>query len=65
MPGELSGWDVAEAARNVRPDIPVLYATGFSDDELRIVPGRRFFKKRYRVTSIIDTARQLGVDPTA
>lgn len=65
MPGELSGWDVAEEARNVRPDMAVIYASGFSDDDLRIVPGARFFKKPYRAMTIIETARELGVQPEA
>jgi CheY-like chemotaxis protein len=65
MPGALSGWDVAEQARNLRPGLPVIYATGFSDDAPRIVPGGRFFKKPYRASAIIDAARELGVCPSA
>lgn len=65
MPGVLSGWDVAEQARTLRPGLPVIYATGFSDDAPRIVPGGRFFKKPYRASAIIDAARELGVCPSA
>jgi CheY-like chemotaxis protein len=61
MPGGLSGWDVAEQARLLRPDIAVIYATGFSDDAPRIVPGARFFKKPYRASAVVDAARELGV----
>lgn len=61
MPGEASGWDVAERARKLRPDIPVIYATGYSEDPLRIVPGGKFFKKPYAVHAIIEAARELGV----
>jgi CheY-like chemotaxis protein len=61
MPGELSGWDVAEQARKERPDLPVIYATGFSEDPLRVVEGARFFKKPYRPSSILEAARELGV----
>lgn len=63
MPGALSGWDVAEEARSLRPDLPVIYATGYSDDALRIVPGGRFFKKPYKATAIVEAARELGVPP--
>ena len=28
MPGTVDGWDVAEYARTVRPDFPVVYASG-------------------------------------
>ena len=65
MPGELSGWDVAERARSVRPDIPVIYASGFSDDQQRIVPGAYYFKKPYRASAIIEAACGLGVAPAA
>lgn len=61
MPGPLNGWDVAERARALRPNIPVIYATGFSDEELRIVPEGRFFKKPYRASAIVEAARDLGV----
>lgn len=61
MPGGLSGWDVAEQARALRPDLPVIYATGFSDECPRIVEGARFFKKPYRPSAIVDAARELGV----
>jgi CheY-like chemotaxis protein len=65
MPGGLSGWDVAEQARALRPNIPVFYATGFSEDAPRLVPGARFFKKPYRASAIVDAARELGVLPSA
>jgi CheY-like chemotaxis protein len=61
MPGGLSGWDVAEQARRDHPELPVIYATGFSEDALRVVPGGRFFKKPYRASAILEAARQLGV----
>ena len=65
MPGGLSGWDVAEQARALCPNIPVIYATGFSDDRPRVVPGARFFRKPYRASAIVDAARELGVSPSA
>lgn len=62
MPGPLSGWEVAEQARSLCPDLRVIYATGFSEDAPRLVPGGRFFKKPYRPTAIIDAARDLGIN---
>lgn len=32
MPG-MDGWSVAKRARELRPDLPVIYTTGDSDDE--------------------------------
>lgn len=65
MPGLLSGWDVAERAREIRHDLPVIYASGFSDNELRIVPGGRFLKKPYRAGAIIEAAGELGIRPVS
>jgi CheY-like chemotaxis protein len=60
MPGALNGWDLAEQARDLRPGIAVIYATGFSDDSVRMVSGGRFFKKPYRATEIIAAAQELA-----
>src|SRR3954447_18064340 len=35
--GQLSGWDVADAFRNIRPGVPVLYASGQPRSECRCV----------------------------
>jgi CheY-like chemotaxis protein len=65
MPGSLTGWDIAEEARSLRPEIAVIYATGFSEEALRIVPGGLFFKKPYRASAIVEAALSLGVSPPA
>ena len=59
--GVLDGWVIADRARRVRPDLPVIYATGFSAEQMRMVEGSLFFKKPYRVATIIAAARSLGV----
>lgn len=59
MPGGLNGWDIAEKARALLPSLPVIYATGFSEDAPRVVAGGRLFKKPYRAGEIIDVALQL------
>lgn len=59
MPGGIDGWDLAERARTIRPDIPVIYATGFSGDDLRLVPGARFLKKPYRIGDILSAIGEL------
>lgn len=63
MPGKLDGWDVAEQARGLRPTLPVIYATGYSDGTLRVVEHGRFLKKPYTATTLIAIARDLGVSP--
>ena len=59
LPGSIDGWAIADFAREVRPDLPVIYATGFSGDAPRLVPGSRFFKKPYRPVAIIEAARAM------
>lgn len=60
LPGALSGWDIAERARAMRHDLPVIYATGYSG-ELRIVPGAEFLRKPYKPSIVIEHMRALGV----
>jgi CheY-like chemotaxis protein len=59
LPGHLTGWDVAEHCRAMHPDIPVIYATGYSDVEARRVSGSRFFRKPYRGEQIVSAVREL------
>jgi CheY-like chemotaxis protein len=39
LPGDVNGWDIAELCRETNPDIPVIYATGYSDVDSRPVHG--------------------------
>jgi CheY-like chemotaxis protein len=39
MPGAMSGFALARAARKLRPDLPVLYTSGFSEDIVDGVEG--------------------------
>ena len=65
MPGTIDGWSVAAAARSRLPNLPVIYATGFSEEQHRMVQHAVFFKKPYRMTAILQAARQLGLSPGA
>jgi CheY-like chemotaxis protein len=56
LAGELNGWDVAEAFRAARPDIPVIYASGNAAVQSRLVAGGRFFGKPFRISALIDAA---------
>jgi DNA-binding response OmpR family regulator len=40
--GYLSGWEVAEGLRAVKPGIPVIYMSGKSVEKSRMVPGSVF-----------------------
>lgn len=45
LPGRLTGWDVAEAARRASPDIQVIYMTGYTPDLPRQVSGSQLISK--------------------
>ncbi|MBS0296544.1 MAG: response regulator [Proteobacteria bacterium] len=45
LPGRLTGWDVAEAARRATPDIQVIYMTGYTPDAPRQVAGSQLISK--------------------
>lgn len=60
LPGGLNGWDIAEQARAMRHDLPVIYATGYTG-ELRIVPGGEFLRKPYKPSFLIERIEALGV----
>jgi len=62
LPGGLTGWDIAEKARVLRPGLPVIYTTGFSSDELRLVAGAHFLKKPYRPAAVLEAVGRFGID---
>lgn len=63
LPGGTHGWAIAEAARSLDPDMPVVYATGYSGTEPRTVPGSRLLMKPYRVRAVLAAFRELGLEP--
>jgi CheY-like chemotaxis protein len=61
LPGTLDGWKLAEAARHLRPELPVIYASGYTVDQPREVPGSLFLTKPYRPSAVIRAISGLGV----
>lgn len=61
LPGQLDGWDLAERARALHPALPVIYVTGYSDEQPRQVSASVLVMKPYRMVAIVGAARQLGV----
>lgn len=53
LAGGMDGWAVAQKARELRPDLKVIYATGYTPDVPELVTGARFFKKPYLPTKIV------------
>jgi CheY-like chemotaxis protein len=67
LPGELDGFDLAEKARALRPDLPVLYASGGPQMELtsRKVRDGRFIRKPYLPSQICAHARSMTLPHAA
>jgi hypothetical protein len=55
----MSGWQVAEGAREAIPDVPVIYASGNAADPKRQVAGSLFFGKRYDPEVVIEACGSL------
>ncbi|WP_050990898.1 response regulator transcription factor [Bradyrhizobium genomosp. I (2014)] len=59
LPGEVDGWQVAERYREQDPELPVIYATGFSPVTPRPVSGGRIVQKPFHPEEIARTIREL------
>ena len=60
-PGNLTGWDVAERARQVQPELPVVYMTGAGagDWSSRGVPNSVMIQKPFVPAQVITAISQL------
>jgi len=59
LAGSLTGWDVAEAAREVRPDFAVIYTSGNPRNPSRQVQGSVFLSKPCHCSQVIEAGRKL------
>jgi two-component SAPR family response regulator len=55
----ITGWDVAEAVRELRPNIGVIYASGNPNNAKRRVAESIFLSKPVTARELIFTARRL------
>jgi len=60
LPGEVDGWQIAQTCRERHPTLPVVYATTFSMDERRAVPGSVMFRKPYTPDQLVGVVRALA-----
>jgi DNA-binding response OmpR family regulator len=62
MPGG-NGADLAEQAMSLRPELQVLYSSGFTDDDVvrrgLMEPGRPFIQKPWSPRELLDRVRGL------
>jgi DNA-binding NtrC family response regulator len=60
----IDGWELALRGRALRPELHVIYATGYAEQAPNVVPGGRFFKKPFICAQIIEAVREMtGGDP--
>ncbi len=59
LPGRMDGWDLAEAARTLNPNLPVIYATGYSPEAPRFVEKSIFLRKPYLPSAVISAIERL------
>lgn len=53
MAGNVSGWDLAEAARRIQPEIEVIYMSGYSAEQPKRVDRSVFLTKPCTVGQIL------------
>jgi len=61
MPGTTDGWKLAELIRQIRPDIKVMYTTGYSDlssERIGATKGIVLLEKPYRLSTLARMLRQ-------
>lgn len=63
MPGGISGWDLAERVRVIRPSIKVLFTSGYALETLaergRLRPGVAVLNKPYRKAELALRLREI------
>jgi CheY-like chemotaxis protein len=59
LPGAIDGWDIAETARQLRPDLPVIYASAYSYVTPRQVPGSLMLDKPYPPEALLGALETL------
>ena len=60
LPGAIDGWGVARRARELHPNLPVIYASGFPGATIDVVAGGRFVRKPYLAASIVALACEMA-----
>jgi CheY-like chemotaxis protein len=63
MPGGMTGWELGTAVKAWRPDLPILYTSGFSEssvqDDRAHAHSRHFLPKPYRKRDLAQKLQQL------
>jgi DNA-binding response OmpR family regulator len=61
LPGRITGWDVARAAREVKANMPVIYISGWNEQDRRTeaVSGAIVLEKPVALSALIDALELL------
>lgn len=63
MPGGMSGRELGDAARRLRPNLKILYTSGYSEDAIvhqgRLDPGVKLLSKPYRRVELAEKLREV------
>jgi len=59
LPGDISGWDIAERCREHDPQLPVIYVTGYSASAARPVSGGLFIPKPFHPDHLVHIVQDL------
>src|SRR6478735_5564144 len=62
MPGETDGWQLAREAREMLPDIRIIYATGLGDAANGLEDGEHYVRKPYSLSDLHNALSQLGFE---
>src|SRR6187549_3788408 len=60
FPGAIDGWQLAREARELLPQIRVIYATGLGDGGSDLGEGERYVRKPYSLSDLRQALDQLG-----
>jgi CheY-like chemotaxis protein len=61
MPGGIDGWTLAEKAREVVPDVRVIYMSGFSHEPPRMTGGSIFVQKPLNSATLRQAMEDIGL----
>ena len=62
MPGETDGWQLAREARQMLPDIRIIYATGLGDAANGLEDGEHYVRKPYSLSDLRHALTELGFE---
>jgi CheY-like chemotaxis protein len=63
MPGKVDGLELARRAKELLPDLPIIYATGYDDPQIELSPRERCIRKPYVFDEVLRLIALLGGGP--